>query len=204
MTNDPKRKPLSLLEAVEKRPGMYVGDLGRLGSARLIAALIEILVRISINNDWQEGRGGYSYHAFLDVTLNSNTASLLIDFNNADAPDYLNRAETLGTKIEARSFVEEKDWPLVLGTALTLGLRLNAGTTDLLYAIYPNRRSNPAHAAPVLQKDSFVAVEFAISEALNCFEMTEEYLTGFLEAKCEKWAGLVLRTVSVTPGTLHN
>ena len=196
-------RPVEMLggvEAIRKRPGMYIGDLGRSGAAHLIALTAEVLAALTIN---REAGPVFSHHAFLHFTLNGNDATVVIDAHPSDAPDLAAREDQL---VANRDKLRPDDMtlnrvgpnclaPLSVLRALSHRLFISRHMDGQTKPILVEDGGLPA-AIPVSEKGLLVAARFTFSDVPDSSDLTADYLEGYLQGYPIA-RGLVLRDCRV-------
>ncbi|NNK67949.1 MAG: hypothetical protein HKO95_14575, partial [Rhodobacteraceae bacterium] len=188
------------VEAIGKRPGMHIGDLGRSGAAHLVALAAEMLASLTINRDTSPV---FSYHAFLHVTLDGDDAVVVIDAHPGDAPDLAMREDQL---VSNRDKFTPNDMklnrggpnclaPLPVLRALTHRLHISRHMDGQTKPILVEDGGLPA-AIPVSEKGLLVAARFTFSDVPDSSDLTSDYLEGYLQGYPIA-RGLVLRDCRV-------
>ena len=180
---------------MRKRPGMYVGDLGRIGCLRVIATATELLIKLAIGKETGEREPHFSWHAFLDVSVSERVVIVVIDFHNEDAQNIAANALEVAAKFNKR----EIDWNEDQDVAYVIGLTENPQISALIEGErlppFPADTANLTDAPKRLQKGSYVGIEFRLIDELDPSSITFDFLEGFLAGRtfC---GGLVLRDLS--------
>lgn len=189
------------LDTIRARPGMYIGDVGRLGAARLVGCGAEVLAALTVNRD---GDPVFTHHAYLHATLRGRDATLIIDHHPDEAPDIADRAADL---LAHRDTMRPDNWtlnvqspndvaPLPVLRALSDGVHLYRRTGGWTLTILAETDAPPP-ALPHPEKGALVALNWRIADAVDPSGMTADFLEGFLRGH-HIAPGLILRDCRVS------
>lgn len=189
----------SVAETIRKRPGMYLGDVTRLGAARLVSLAADVLTALVVN------RGttlSFAHHAFLEVSLFDREVTVLIDYHPDECPDISSRCASLvknSSKLQPDEYALERGQnavaPMPILSALTLDLCIfRSGSKDVILGLGSNPPNVFKQLKPV--KGAFVGARFRIREMIETGELTRGFLEGYLEGS-RRVPGLVVRTVKI-------
>jgi hypothetical protein len=190
---------LSVDEAIQKRPGMYLGDIRALGAARLVSMAADVLVALTVNRD---RRLSFSHHAFVDVSICGRNASVIIDYHPDECPDIVDRCAYLE---EGRGKLRPDKYALGQEPSAVAPMPiLSALTSDLCIFRSSGKDIEPvlgsfqreARAPTNLNKGAFVGAHFHIKEIIETDELTHDYLEGFLQGS-QRVPSLIVREVEV-------
>lgn len=184
---------------IRKRPGMYIGDLGHLGTARLIGLAVKILAALTVN---RETVPFFNHHAFLDVVLSGREVTVSIDYHPDESPDLSERCVSL---IENRNNMRPDEYaleqelnsvaPLPILSALSTGLHiLKSGKNGVESILFDESPLALEPSKPT--KGALVTVRFMLRELIDSESLSQDYLEGFLQG-CSRVPGLLVRNVSI-------
>lgn len=189
------------LDAIRKRPEMYIGDRGRLGVARLIGASVEVLATLTVNRD---GSPMFRHHALLHVTLEGRGATGVIDHHPDEAPDIALRTADMALH---RDQMRPDRWalcvespnavaPLPVVRALSVAFHLVRQTGGNTVTVL-NDPEGPPPSLQTSEKGALAAIRLELSECVDPAAMTRDFLEGFLQGHFVA-PGLVLGSCRVS------
>lgn len=192
---------LTTEEAIQKRPGMYLGDVSALGVARLIGMAVDVLAALVAN---RETGPTFTYHAFLDVTLSDQKANVLIDYHPNECTDFSVRCESLVEnrhRLQPDQYALEKGQnavaPIAILDALTTNLSIFSSSGDNVKIVLETGISEtPSQPSPT--KGALIGARFRIKEIIKTSDIKQDYLEGFLHGSL-KVPGLIVRNVALEP-----
>lgn len=186
-------------ESIQKRPGMYLGDVSALGVARLIGMAVDVLAALVAN---RESSPTFTYHAFLDVTLSDREANVLIDYHPNECTDFLVRCESLAEnrgKLRPDQYALEQGQnsvaPISILDTLTTNLSIFSFSENNLKIILETGISAiPSQPSPT--KGALIGARFRIREIIETRDVKQDYLEGYLQGS-RKVPGLIVRNVTL-------
>jgi len=191
---------LSAPELIRKRPGMFLGGVGRVAAATLITCAADVLCGLTVNRSGAQRPLIYSHHAFLDVSLVGHRSMVVLDFNASECPDFDERCSYLianreflwASDLETRSGNDIATFPIVsaLSTGMVIKTRTAAGPRTVL-----QDESNVDVTFPPLVNDSQVAIAFDLWENLDLSEISQDFLDGFIRGN-RNISGVLIRSVT--------
>lgn len=192
---------LTAEEAIQKRPGMYLGDVSALGVARLIGMAVDVLAALVAN---RETGPTFAYHAFLDVTLSDREANVLIDYHPNECTDFSVRCESLAAnrhRMRPDQYALEQGQnavaPIAILDALTTNLSIFSSSGDNVKIVLETGISEaPSKPSPI--KGALIGARFRIREIIDTSDVHQDYLEGFLQGG-RKVPGLIVRNVALEP-----
>jgi len=187
---------LKFHEAVQERPGMYLGATDRLAGVRLVGIVIDVIARLTARLETPLLFPG---HAFLDVGIIGRDVDILLDFSATECPDILDRCEHLVGLFESTwervgsDTLATWETDFFIAKSLAKNLCISRSSRAQVFPIIGTPMTNHSDTT----KDTCIRATFHIKDQIDLDGLSDDYLKGFVQGS-DHARGLVLRQTTVS------